>query len=558
MGASTDQNWSIARRYVAGVGATAAAVVWVQAVAFLLRSLGSDAPVAAVEWTVAVVVAVGVGVSLLPRPWAVTAAAVVGGIGVVIIQTRVPGAWLGALAVPVVAAGATRGARWLGSRLPGDVDTVLERRRVLAVIWAVVALISVVQTARLSAFVADRDIDFVVGTTNPFWFKHECLPAYLYAAELSERGVENLYDPAHYPALNPDAAPESRMTGMVVEDPFQYPPQFLLLPRLAITLTNDASLVRVVWFAIQATFFVGAFAALALWVGGAPGRTALWLLPPAFASFPMLYDFQYGQFHLATIAVAMLALVAFEKERRALGGFLLSGAVMVKLFPAVLLVVLAVRRQWRALAWTAGWGVAITAVAVLVLGTAPFAAFFTHQLPQLASGAAFAFDEVWPDMADFVIADNQGVFGLAVKLGVSKSVAAAMARGFGLLVLVLAFAAGRRLEGASRWTKAVVALGLLGLGSLTSNGAWGDYVPTTAIWLLALVAAPVRVRARWAIPVAAIAVFQYFLIGTMPVGEWFEPQIMIPASVVGVLGLLVLFGGAVVAAWDGGSRSAEG
>jgi hypothetical protein len=554
---STHQDWSNARRFTAGVGATAAAAIWVQAVAYLLRTLSPDSPLAAVEWTVAAVVAVAVGTSLQPGRWAARAAALVGGIGTILIEVMIPGSWPGALAVPAVAVAATWGGGWLGRRLPEDIDTVLERRKIIALIWAVVALIAVIQTARLSAFVADREIDFVVGTTNPFWFKHECLPAYLYAAELSERGVENVYDRAHYPALNPEATPESRMTGMVVEDPFQYPPQFLLLPRLAIALTDDAGLVRVVWFAIQATFFVGAFAALALWVGGAAGRTALWLLPAAFASFPMLYDFQYGQFHLATIAVAMLGLVAIERRWLALGGFLLSGAVMVKLFPALLVVMLAAQRKWRALAWTAGWGIAITLLAVAVLGTAPFAAFFTHQLPQLASGAAFAFDEVWPDMADFVVADNQGVFGLMVKLGVSKPAAASVARGFGLLLLLLAFLAGRRLGGASRWTEAVVALGLLGLGSLTSNGAWGDYVPTTAIWLLALVAAPVRVRARWAIPVAAIAVFQYFLIGTMPVGEWFQPGILIPASAVGVLGLLVLFGGAVVPAWDERLRTAE-
>jgi hypothetical protein len=145
----------------------------------------------------------------------------------------------------------------------------------------------------------------------------------------------------------------------------------------------------------------------------------------------------------------------------------------------------------------------------------------------------------------------------AVKLGVSKPVAATISRGFGFLVLALAFVAGWKTKGASRWTEAVVALGLLGLGSLTSNGAWGDYVPTTAIWLLVLVAAPVRMRARWAIPVAAIAVFQYFLIGTMPVGNWFEPRILIPASAVGVIGLLVLFGGAVLAAWDDRLRTAD-
>lgn len=539
----------LARRFVAAVAATAAACVWVQAFAYLLRSFASGPPLAAVEWTLAAAAATALGAVVAGRRWAPAAAAVAGGAGVLLINWRVPGSWVGALAVPLVALGATIGARWLAARLPPEVDRAPARRRALAAAWALLALVSVVQIGRLSAFMADRDLDFVLGTTNPFWSKHECLPAYLYAAELNERGEHNLYDAVHYTGLNPDATPETRLSGMTVDDPFQYPPQFLLLPRIAISLTDDANLVRVVWFALQATLFAAAYAALALWVGGTWGRTALWLLPAAFASFPMLYDFQYGQFHLVTIAVAMLAMVAFARRRNAIGGLLLACAVIIKIFPVLLVLVLAVRRRWSQVAWTLAWGVAITAIAVVVLGPSPFVAFFGHQLPRLASGEAFAFDEAWPELAELIVADNQGVFGLAVKLGATKSFAAGVARAFGLLVLVFAALVGLRLRGASRWTEAVALLGLLGLGSLTSNGAWGDYVPVTAIWLLALVAAPAAGSARWAMPLTAIAVFQYFLIGTMPVGEWFEPEILIPLSAIGVLGMLALFAGAAGIAW---------
>src|SRR5690606_12560731 len=108
---------------------------------------------------------------------------------------------------------------------------------------------------------------------------HECLPAYLHGAELALGGEPNLYDAAHWPGLDPTAAPVTKLSGMTVEDPFQYPPQFLLAPAAALALTDDVGVIRVTWFAAQFFLFVGAFAALALWIGGATGRLALWLLP---------------------------------------------------------------------------------------------------------------------------------------------------------------------------------------------------------------------------------------------------------------------------------------
>lgn len=165
-----------------------------------------------------------------------------------------------------------------------------------------------------------------------------------------------------------------------------------------------------------------------------------------------------------------------------------------------------------------------------------------YHLPRLGSGTAFAFDEAFPELAEMVIADNQGVFGLVTKVGLSKGVASAVGRTFTVGLLLLAAATGRRFAGASRWARGSLWLALLGLGSMASPGAWGDYVPSAAVWLLALVAVRAVEDRRLRIPLAAVAAFQFFLFGTMPVAGWHPPEVMIPISAVGALSMLALFG----------------
>lgn len=40
---------------------------------------------------------------------------------------------------------------------------------------------------------------------------------------------------------------------------------------------------------------------------------------------------------------------------------------------------------------------------------------------------------------------------------------------------------------------------------------------------------------------AAVSVFEFFLLGTMPIGDWAPVGLMIPVSATGVLVMLVLF-----------------
>jgi len=76
-----------------------------------------------------------------------------------------------------------------------------------------------------------------------------------YAADLNRQGVANVYDARFYPGLNPEAENLATVAHLPPDDPYQYPPQFLLLPRLALLLSNDSLMIRTVWFGIQSLAF---------------------------------------------------------------------------------------------------------------------------------------------------------------------------------------------------------------------------------------------------------------------------------------------------------------
>jgi hypothetical protein len=410
----------------------------------------------------------------------------------------------------------------LARRLPASLDGMLPRRPVVAGLWLVLALGAVVQTGRLAGHMTDPEAPWFVTTTDPFWAKHQCFSAYVYAADLHRQGEPNVYDAAHYPGLNPAASPHSTVENLApyVEDPYQYPPHFLLLPALALGLTNDFFVIRTVWFALQATLFLAIAGWLAARVGGRAGIVAALLIPAVFISPAALHNFQYGQFHLATLCLAVGGMLAFARNRNAAGGAMLAAAIGAKLFPAVLLIPLALQRKWRALAWTAGSGAALTLLALVVLGPAPFTAFADYHLPRLLGGEAFAFADAWPEVRDALVAGNVSPWALVAKLeilgvpGVGPALAKPANWIYSLLVLVVAVIAARRVQ--DRSGLAQVWLALLTLASLRSPGAWGDYVPVASLWLLTFLASDVAGRPRRAIALGTAAALLFFLPGVLP------------------------------------------
>lgn len=307
---------------------------------------------------------------------------------------------VGAIATCVV------GARRLAPRLPDELDGWFARRRKLRWLWIVASVLAIANTARLSLFVADpAQIWASAFPMMPESAKHQCLAAYVRAGELAADGHDDLWRLADYGSDQP-----TTVAGLdaYLADPYEYPPTFVVAPRAALAVTHDYELIRVAWFGLSAVCFLLAYLALALWVRGRAGATALLLLPALAISYPLMFCLQWGQAHLIVLAAAMAAMVQFERGRTASGAGLLAFATTTKIFPGLLLVHLAVRRRWRELAATLVAIAALVVLAAVVLGTGPLGSFVTDHLPRMSSGEAFAFTEDNPD--------NASLYGIAFKL----------------------------------------------------------------------------------------------------------------------------------------------
>jgi hypothetical protein len=414
---------------------------------------------------------------------------------------------------------------WIARALPASLDGAFGRRRVASLLWVLLATVGVLQMGRLSAFMADASREWGATVPDPLATHHQCMSAYVYAADLSARGARNLYDAGWYPMFDPPG-PTCRLVATPVQglsrwvaDPYEYPPPFLVLPRAALALTHSYDAIRAWWFVLQALGFVAGALMLAAWIGGREGVVFGMLIPALLASLETMFNFQFGQFHVVAILLAGGAMGAFHERRHALGGALLAVAIWSKLFPAVLLVVLLARREWRALGWTAAFGVVFALVGLAVLGPDPYRAFIAYQLPRLASGAAFEFTHNGAHEV-FLISRNFSIAGLGAKLRVLGAPDAWIsAVGIapwiylvGLLALAWFTARARR----TRVGQLILWFSLLNLAALRSPIAPSAYVLAPVLWVLALLATEIRGRRAL---VAALAAGWIVVVGPPPLPD---------------------------------------
>jgi alpha-1,2-mannosyltransferase len=300
------------------------------------------------------------------------------------------------------------------------------------------------------------------------------------------------------PQRDPTAPRVPRTMGPLNIDTYEYPPTFLLLPRVLARITPDFWGFRRLWFALNFAVVLGAAIALALRLDRAVGTHAVWLTPFVIAAPPIISTFQAGNVQMAIIAVSALAMLLFERRSHAVGGLLLAYVIAAKLYPGVLVLYLLLRRDWRALAWTAGFGAAIVAVSLAVFGWPPFAAFL-HHAPALLSGEAFA-----AFRNPFGISNNGSVPGLVFKLGLfgvpHMGYAAMRVLGWAYTVVVIGATVWLALRAHPRGREPLIWLAILMLATMRS-----PFLPTYAafpsLWLATLVAALAWRNARPMAPV---------------------------------------------------------
>ena len=376
--------------------------------------------------------------------------------------------------------------------MPGDRSTALHSpapARGLLVLSGVAILVALVVLGRLTVFMAaDARTDLSTFPSSPFEVRHSCVSAYFVAAGAARDG-RSVYSDELYTAPNDDGKGIRKplMLGRFGIDVYEYPPPFLLLPLALQMVLRNFLAFRLLWFVLTGVVVAFAMVRVARALPSPAVRRALLLAPLVWISPPTLSALQKGNVQLVIVALAMLAMLLFERRRFAVGGALLAFAIVSKLFPGALLVYLIVRRQFRAVAWTAAMGALLVGLSLVVVGGRQYVAFADH-LPGLVGGEAFpAFRN------PAAIAINFSIPGLVFKLkllglgGLSFGASKVVGWLYTLVLLVVVVRVSRR-----PWPdedKPALWLAILVLATLRSPFLPEAYAAFPPVWLLTLLAA---------------------------------------------------------------------
>ncbi len=409
--------------------------------------------------------------------------------------------------------------------------------RAFAVLSCVAAVVALAEISRLAVFMVDPSkVWYSTVPSSDFEVRHSCLTAYFVAADVV-RQRPNVYDPSIYaaPDDDPNRARKARMMDGFRVDAYEYPPPFLLLPRLVAVAAPDFVRMRPLWFALTGGVMLIALLVVARRLGHTAGARALLLAPLVWAAFPTVNTLQKGNVQLLVIAACMVAMVLFERRRAVAGGALLAFMTVSKLYPGLLLVYLLVRGEWRALRWAIGFSALFLFLTVVDTGWQPFLAFREH-FSGLLSGEAFpAFRN------PSAVAINHSIPGIVFKLklfGVPGMDFGA-ARVVGTLYMLVAVAAtvmlGRRTVRENEHP--LVWLTILILATLRSPFLPQAYAPFPAIWMLTLLVA-VMVPRPWAPWLFALAWLTLNI--AVPMDNGLDPRISAVISTVPQLLMIAL------------------
>jgi len=395
------------------------------------------------------------------------------------------GSFTAAMPLASIAAAAVGAVFWRRPIVPMEPAAAPRPLRVLSAVATVIAL---VQLGRLAVFMmvpAQVGYSQFPSSGRERW--HSCLTAYFIAGQAADT-TSDIYDRALFSLSgDPTAIRKPRMLGAFAIDDYEYPPPFLLLPRALGLVTSGFVRLRMAWFGINVGVLLTAMIVVARGLGPAARTRALLFIPLVWMGVPVLNTLQRGNVQAFVIAVSMLAMALFTRQRTAAGASLLAYASVSKLYPGMLVFYLLLKRQWRALAWTIGWSIALLLLTLADMGLGPFRAFREH-LPGILSGEAFpAFRN--PAAA----AINLSIPGLVFKAklfgipGLGLPVAKAVGWAYTVVVLAAVAVVARRAlrdnEAPSVW------LAILILATLRSPFLPQGYGSFPAIWLLTLLAA---------------------------------------------------------------------
>jgi hypothetical protein len=360
----------------------------------------------------------------------------------------------------------------------------------------IVTILALLQLGRLTVYMVDpTQVNFSSIPSSQFEVRHSCLSSYYCAIEAIDTHP-NVYDSSLYelPGGDPNKPRQPRMLGSFRIDQFEYPPTFLLLPRVLHAVAPSFLEHRALWFGLNLLVIGAAMLLGAQALGNGAAARAMLLTPLVFAAMPTLSMLQKGNVQGMCLAFAFLAMLSFERRKNAVGGALLAYTIASKLYPGLLLLYFVAKRRWDAVLWTAAFGIVYVAISLADVGLQPYVAFL-HHLPGLLGGEAF------PALRNpGAVAVNLSIPGIIFKLklfgatGLGFGAAKIVGWIYTVIAVSLTIVLSRRAQ--TMQDKILVFVAILAVATLRSPFLPQAYGTFPGLWLIVLLGALAQPNTR--------------------------------------------------------------
>lgn len=201
----------------------------------------------------------------------------------------------------------------------------------------------------------------------------------IYATHPDGAGDYRAYDKAATALLNGTPL----YLGVYGDKTYLYPPLLAILLTPVVHLSTDYRTHTDVWFVITSVCLVLGTGFITQQVQSSRLRLAIWLLPPLFS--PVFMAYLHGQ---VTVFLYMLIAAAWANARTQRSGYagaLIALAAWIKIYPAVLLGLFLLRRDWKTLRGAVIGGIGIGLLQLIIAGPENMLTYFTRILPELGA-----------------------------------------------------------------------------------------------------------------------------------------------------------------------------
>lgn len=332
-----------------------------------------------------------------------------------------------------------------------------------------------------------------------------------------------------------------------------HPPTTIALMLPLALLPYQAAIV--LWTAICVGLYLLSWAMVLRTLGVRPPRALLPLLAGlSLLWFPLQFHIILGQLSIPMMACVVGAWSALRRGREGLAGALLALAVLLKIFPALLLLYLLLRGRWRAVAAAAAVGLAGLALTLAVIGPADVLRYRVEVAPaNLREYAAYPHNVSLHGVFSRLLAGDQFIAPLVEAAAAAAALTAAVSLAMLGLLALAAWRAPRGGAGDDLAFALICAAMPLLTPTSWSHGFVLLALPLALAWRAALADGSLaRLRllglTTLLISLPDLEIARLLVVYQPERVPWYAALIMLPTT----LGLLLLFGALLA------QRAAEG